>query len=107
MLATFWDLMNPKKWVGLLARGIFRGAKRFFCWVVLTALDWSTDVMAYIVGFFPSPPEWMGTIVEFLGLVNQWFPVDAALFCAATYYTFIAVIGTVRIVKSFIPTLGG
>lgn len=107
LLAAFWDNLNPVKWVAYIIKGAYKGIRRFFCWVVVTCFGWADAALDSLLGFVPQPPEYMSVLLDWYGVINAWVPVDAFLWCAFSYYSFIAVIASVRFIKSWIPTLGG
>lgn len=107
LFAGWFDSLNPVKWVNYLIKGAFKGVKRFFCWLLLQCLGWCDSFLGYLLSFLPSPPAWTADIVNWYGMLNAWFPIDAVIWCSMSYFTYLAVIASYRFIKSWIPTIGG
>lgn len=107
LLAGWLDNLNPVKWVQYLLKGVYRGIRRFVCWFFDLVFGWLEDVLSLFLGYIPDLPGGLGPVWSFFNVVNHWFPLDELLWCAFTYYSFCAVIASIRFIKSWIPTLGG
>ncbi|WP_437192679.1 hypothetical protein [Planctomicrobium sp. SH527] len=104
---SWTDWLNPKKWLDTFIKSVFKGVKRFFCWVILQGLDWATSLAQILAGFLPTMPDVFVQLAPWFAQVNAWIPIDTFLWCFVTYLTVCASIAALRFVKSWIPTLGG
>ena len=104
---SWTDWLNPKKWLQTLIKSVYRGAKRFFCWVVLEGLEWAESLASSFAAYLPTIPNVFVDLAPWFAQVNAWIPVDTFLWCFVTYVTVCASIAALRFVKSWIPTLGG
>lgn len=108
---SWWDNLNPMKWIKSLTTGVFQGMKRFLCWVILKGLTWAQTFAGFLLSYVPDASSQSGSFLATLGTaaskVDSWVPVSTLFWCISTYLMTCAAIAAIRFVKSWIPTLGG
>lgn len=108
---SWWDNLNPMKWIKSLTTGVFQGVKRFFCWVILKGLTWAETFANFLLSLLPDLSSqtsgYLATIGSAASKVDSWVPVSTLFACISTYLMVCAAIAAIRFVKSWIPTLGG
>ena len=79
------------------------------------AWRWIVDVVAgaasaLMDGFIAELPVFQGTALEpfadWLGVINQWVPLDIAIACMVSYWAFLAGFIVVKFILKCIPTIG-
>lgn len=85
---------------------IFQGFEKFFNWVISIVSPMVNPLLAPVADRIPDLSLEATEIIQFLGFVNYWFPLDFGIGLLTAYYVILFIFIAVRTIFKFIPFVG-
>lgn len=80
--------------------------------ITIGAYVWTTGALDNVLGWMwqsipPGIEGQLSTVLDYMEMVNLWFPLGETIVLLAAYFTFVGIFISVKLfIKIFLPTLG-